>query len=222
MMTKMKEEIERIKTLFTEERLYGNLVQEQSKVAKAKRHFHCLDDFLGAKDKSYCISFGHTKAKDCGRYKWGVGEEYKSIHNGITLHPYETNDDYPEKEYAFEIKFELIIWKQNNRFELKYTIIDPENGDERYWFAVLGEFECKDNGNGVFKILARNWMPDNEIGKNEKNKRDSLTNSSKWKSVLFTPTGIGSEITTEDKMEWDMKKMREDIEKVMKGYEVPR
>jgi hypothetical protein len=147
-------EINRIKELFTEERLYGNLVEQ---TPDYRRFFSCMDnttDTLYPSPKgSWCLKIadGGNNAYNCGRYEQLGG--YKIVFHDRVKH----TDGEGSKGFKIEMKLLIDSGATANEtdtssFLLVFTLIDGKSLDPGFQWKINGEFRCTPNGNLEFKV----------------------------------------------------------------------
>ena len=148
----LTEEIGRMKSLFTEERLYGNLVEQQEK----ELFFACTRSYLGDDEESYCIDYGGVWT--CGKYTMApYTKEWRGINKfneGQVYWPImDDTGTLVEEGITGKLFFLLKIYPDRNGFtELTFSWWDSEWARTLAKLQYLGSFECGDNNELLFTL----------------------------------------------------------------------
>jgi len=148
-------QIYRIKELFTEERLYGNLVEQN---VKYRRFFSCMDktedNNYNSPRGSWCLKIadGGNNSYNCGRYEQLGG--YKMVFHDRVKH-----SDQQGGEIAWKIEMKLSIDSgatadktDTSGFSLVFTLIEGQKLEAGYQWVITGTFRCTPNGNLEFNV----------------------------------------------------------------------
>jgi|2_EtaG_2_1085320.scaffolds.fasta_scaffold06807_2 hypothetical protein len=220
---KLEQEINRIKSLFTEERLYGNLIKEQvDEPHKGPRFFACLDDYKGV-DKNWCILIakdGASPKKSCGQYKYSITEQYRILYHGRTIHRKKAGDDELQSKMQIidKVEFSLEMFKkkkglETGYFELIFKLLagQAEGENEHVRMTYRGQFKCggaENLGPGEFTFTGGSSDWDSSLDINNNKTEDDLLDGM-FKDSKFTHKTKPSPM--------DLETMKNQIEHVMRA-----
>lgn len=148
-------QIYRIKELYTEERLYGNLVEQN---VEYRRFFSCMDNtkdsHYSSPNGSWCLKIAADgdNSYNCGRYQQLGG--YKLVFHDRVKH-----SDQKGGEVAWKIEMKLSIdsgatdsESVTSGFSLVFNLIEGQKLDVGYQWVITGTFRCTPNGNLEFTV----------------------------------------------------------------------